>query len=487
MAHKLMEHKSQARDERILEGKKQKWENYQSGNSSGKSNYKDNYTKLYRITKSRVAHELWLPFLLMERCLLDHFLCLNVVLIAMLVHVQSSVTSVERLDIRQGTVRRRMLPWVQILCPFRLVMIMVSKVILGIDAQIRSFMDTRFSSMLNIDPVKIGASYELELADGKVVSTNTILRGFTFNLVNHIFKIDLMPIELGIFDFIIGMNWLVKHDAVFVCGEKFVHIPYENKTLIVESNKGVSRLKVISCIKASKGFLFEERPNEAIDVPIEDERVLRLSREDLLMMLSSSVSIVIIMVNVTPLDHVDDVLVVELNQHDDVLVVLEPVLVDEDEDLKKEEFEEEEDPQEEVDPLNPSLPASESEHEDVTKAENPIKHQDETVPVSVHEVGESSTIAIPRKHGNEVRSSVEQGTTAMEKLVEKLGNAEDKAEYKKLKKGLEEARGFVFEERPNEAIDVPIEDERILRLSREDLLMMLSSSVSIVVSLLCNH
>ncbi|GJY75237.1 putative reverse transcriptase domain-containing protein [Tanacetum coccineum] len=34
MAHKLMEQKSQARDEIILEGKKQKWENFQSGNSS---------------------------------------------------------------------------------------------------------------------------------------------------------------------------------------------------------------------------------------------------------------------------------------------------------------------------------------------------------------------------------------------------------------------------------------------------------------------
>ncbi|GJW14487.1 hypothetical protein Tco_0018620 [Tanacetum coccineum] len=55
--------------------------------------------------------------------------------------------------------------------------------------------------------------------------------------------------------------------------------------------------------------------------------------------------------------------------------------------------------------------------------------------------------------GNEVRSSVEQGTTAMEKLVEKLGNAEDKAECKKLKKQ-------DFEERHNEAIDVPIEDEK---------------------------
>ncbi|GJS22847.1 putative reverse transcriptase domain-containing protein [Tanacetum coccineum] len=52
------------------------------------------------------------------------------------------------------------------------------------------------------------------------------------------------------FDVIIGMDWLVKHDAIIVCGEKVVRIPYGNKMLIVESDKGVSRLKVISCIKA---------------------------------------------------------------------------------------------------------------------------------------------------------------------------------------------------------------------------------------------
>ncbi|GKF10764.1 hypothetical protein Tco_0048690, partial [Tanacetum coccineum] len=42
MAHKLMEHKSQARDARILEGKKRKWENLQIRNSSGKCNQRDN-------------------------------------------------------------------------------------------------------------------------------------------------------------------------------------------------------------------------------------------------------------------------------------------------------------------------------------------------------------------------------------------------------------------------------------------------------------
>ncbi|GJS13988.1 hypothetical protein Tco_0408460 [Tanacetum coccineum] len=185
------------------------------------------------------------------------------------------------------------------------------------------------------------------------------------------------------------------------------------------------------------------------------------------------------------------------------------LLMDEDEDPEEDEFEEEEDPQEEeddmevdikedeneleltypyeeVDPLNPPPPAFESESEDAIEVENPIKHEDETVPASVHKVGESSTppflhedidgllpglirrvinslfgrmaslsrrlcgremaYALVEKKGkakdeyygklildlgNEVRSSVEQGTAAMEKLVKKLGNAEDKVECKR--------------------------------------------------------
>nr|GEY90128.1 hypothetical protein [Tanacetum cinerariifolium] len=114
----------------------------------------------------------------------------------------------------------------------------------------RSFVDTRFSSMLHVEPVKISASYEVELADERVVSTNTVLKGCTLNLVNHLFEIDLMPIELGTFDVIIDMDYLVKRDAIIICGEKVVRIPYGKKTLIVKSGEGMSRLKVISCIKA---------------------------------------------------------------------------------------------------------------------------------------------------------------------------------------------------------------------------------------------
>ncbi|GJT81896.1 putative reverse transcriptase domain-containing protein, partial [Tanacetum coccineum] len=110
----------------------------------------------------------------------------------------------------------------------------------------RSFVDTRFSSMLDIDPVKIDTSYKVELADGRVVSTNTVLKGCTLNLVNHLFEIDLMPIELGTFNVIIGMDWLVKHYAVIIYGEKVIRIPYENKTLTVESDKDYRELNKLT-------------------------------------------------------------------------------------------------------------------------------------------------------------------------------------------------------------------------------------------------
>ncbi|GKG30911.1 putative reverse transcriptase domain-containing protein, partial [Tanacetum coccineum] len=65
-----------------------------------------------------------------------------------------------------------------------------------------------------------------------------------------------MPVELGSFDAIIGMDWLAKYQAVIVCAEKVVHIPWRNKTLMIHgdgSTQGnVTRLNIISCTKAQK-------------------------------------------------------------------------------------------------------------------------------------------------------------------------------------------------------------------------------------------
>ncbi|GKA41510.1 putative reverse transcriptase domain-containing protein, partial [Tanacetum coccineum] len=44
----------------------------------------------------------------------------------------------------------------------------------------------------------------------------------TLNFMNHPFNIDLMPVPLGSFDVIIGMDWLTKYHGVIICDEKIV-------------------------------------------------------------------------------------------------------------------------------------------------------------------------------------------------------------------------------------------------------------------------
>ncbi|GKB50600.1 reverse transcriptase domain-containing protein [Tanacetum coccineum] len=84
----------------------------------------------------------------------------------------------------------------------------------------RSFVSTTFSTLLDVTPDTLDVSYTVELAVGRITETNNILRGYTLGLLCHPFNVDLMPVELGSFDVIIGMDWLANHHAVIVCDEE---------------------------------------------------------------------------------------------------------------------------------------------------------------------------------------------------------------------------------------------------------------------------
>ncbi|GKA99320.1 putative reverse transcriptase domain-containing protein, partial [Tanacetum coccineum] len=94
----------------------------------------------------------------------------------------------------------------------------------------RSFMSTTFNVLLDIVPSTLD--------------------------VSHPFDIDLLPIELGSFDIIIGMDWLSRYQAVIICDEKVVRIPYGNEVLEIQGDRcsggDKSRLSIISCTKTHK-------------------------------------------------------------------------------------------------------------------------------------------------------------------------------------------------------------------------------------------
>nr|GEV91266.1 putative reverse transcriptase domain-containing protein [Tanacetum cinerariifolium] len=95
-----------------------------------------------------------------------------------------------------------------------------------------SFVSTTFSSRIVITPTALDHDYNVELADGRIVGLNTIIRGCTLNFLNHPFNIDLIPVELGSFDIIIGMDWLAKYHAIIICAEKIIRIPFGDEILI---------------------------------------------------------------------------------------------------------------------------------------------------------------------------------------------------------------------------------------------------------------
>ncbi|GJV55053.1 putative reverse transcriptase domain-containing protein [Tanacetum coccineum] len=72
----------------------------------------------------------------------------------------------------------------------------------------QSFVSTAFSSQIDITPSTLDHYYDVELADGRIIG----------------------------FDAIIGMDWLAKYQAVIVCAEKIVRIPWRNKTLIIHGD-----------------------------------------------------------------------------------------------------------------------------------------------------------------------------------------------------------------------------------------------------------
>nr|GEW97386.1 hypothetical protein [Tanacetum cinerariifolium] len=103
----------------------------------------------------------------------------------------------------------------------------------GID---RSFVSSTFSALLNVAPSTLDTSYAVELADERISETNIILRGYMLGLLGHPFDIDLMPLDIGSFDVIIGMDWLEKYHALIVCDEKVVRITYGDEVLIIRGD-----------------------------------------------------------------------------------------------------------------------------------------------------------------------------------------------------------------------------------------------------------
>ncbi|GKD37616.1 putative reverse transcriptase domain-containing protein, partial [Tanacetum coccineum] len=127
----------------------------------------------------------------------------------------------------------------------------------------KSFISISLASKLNNPSITIDTFYDIKMADGNLVSTNTVIKGCTLTLLNQPFEIDLMPIKLGSFDVVIGMDWLSKYHAKILCDEKVVHIPINGETLIIrvmEKKSDEKRLEDIPVVKEFSNVFPKDLP-----------------------------------------------------------------------------------------------------------------------------------------------------------------------------------------------------------------------------------
>ncbi|KAD3641214.1 hypothetical protein E3N88_30438 [Mikania micrantha] len=114
----------------------------------------------------------------------------------------------------------------------------------------RSFISSDFSKQLNMTPTPLDYKYTVELADGKLMETQHIIKGCVQTLADHQLVIDLMPVTLGSFDVVIGMDWLSANHAEIVCNEKIVRITLPTiLALITEQPKKERKIKDIAIVR----------------------------------------------------------------------------------------------------------------------------------------------------------------------------------------------------------------------------------------------
>nr|GEU65925.1 hypothetical protein [Tanacetum cinerariifolium] len=105
---------------------------------------------------------------------------------------------------------------------------------------------------VRIEPSELGFRYEIEIASGKLVEIDKVIKGCKLEIEGHIFDNDLISFRHGSFDVIIGMDWLSNHKAEIICHEKMVRIPLlDGKVLKVLGERPKEKVRVLMSAKAS--------------------------------------------------------------------------------------------------------------------------------------------------------------------------------------------------------------------------------------------
>ncbi|KAJ9566000.1 hypothetical protein OSB04_001966 [Centaurea solstitialis] len=117
----------------------------------------------------------------------------------------------------------------------------------------RSFVHDTLAKKFTMPTTPLSDALVVEVAGGFLVTVRDCFEGCTIELDGEPFSVTLIPMNVGSFDVVLGIDWLRAHDANIGCGKKMVTIPTPRGGLItVYGDKKKGTYTTISMVKARK-------------------------------------------------------------------------------------------------------------------------------------------------------------------------------------------------------------------------------------------
>nr|GEV44705.1 zinc finger, CCHC-type, retrotransposon Gag domain protein [Tanacetum cinerariifolium] len=103
-------------------------------------------------------------------------------------------------------------------------------------------------------PNKLPFPLEVKIAGSEVLVVSNVYRDVEIEIDDSIFRIDLIPVVLGVFDIVIDMDWLDKYNVNILCSQKLVPVvnPQGREIIIIYGDKRMGDFKLCFVMKARK-------------------------------------------------------------------------------------------------------------------------------------------------------------------------------------------------------------------------------------------
>ncbi|KAI3669693.1 hypothetical protein L6452_41033 [Arctium lappa] len=116
-----------------------------------------------------------------------------------------------------------------------------------------SFVSELFRQKISMPTTSLEDALVVEIADGSQVLIHDVLKQCTLSIEGREFSIDLLPMLIGGFDVVVGMDWLSNNHAEIVCSKKLIRLPnYSGEVVVIYGEKRKGEVAIITMAKARK-------------------------------------------------------------------------------------------------------------------------------------------------------------------------------------------------------------------------------------------